>query len=279
MEDVKQVTTLNSFLDWWFVSFRSLHDLSGVGVGGDHCLAAALVVHVHQLGQVESGSLQNLHFTDADIMEGVDSLACLLNISGNRIWDKFVDNFFQVSATNFSLDDVSHLLPDVLDLGALGVASLLLAVLLLQGESDAEDTEHVSVTGLDVNVALDQSLPLLDHGPQLVGGQVHAVEGGQAVLSLDVLNNQLELSVRSLSVILILEISKGNLKNSSLQTLGGNLGSSSSVNQSLANLTDLEDSWSLDVIPVLSCEWINDLLLDTLLASNLEALVFAYSHV
>merc|ERR1719328_509113 len=201
MEDVKQVTTLNSFLDWWFVSFRSLHDLSGVGVGGDHCLAAALVVHVHQLGQVESGSLQNLHFTDVDIMEGVDSLACLLNISGNRIWDEFVDNFLQVSAAHFSLDDVGHLLPDVLDLGALGVASLLLAVLLLQGESNAEDTEHVSVTGLDVNVALDQGLPLLDHGPQLVGGQVHAVEGGQAVLSLDVLDNKLELSVRSLSVI------------------------------------------------------------------------------
>merc|ERR1719328_959077 len=178
MEDVKQVSTLNSFLDWWFVSFWSLHDLSGVGVGGDHRLAAALVVHVHQLGQVESGSLQNLHFTDVDIMEGVDSLACLLNISGNRIWDKFVDNFLQVSAAHF-----------------------------------------------------------------------------------------------------VLEISKGNLENSSLQTLGGNLGSSSSVNQSLANLTDLEDSWSLDVIPVLSCEWINDLLLDTLLASNLEALVFAYSHV
>merc|ERR1719328_599764 len=279
MEDVKQVNTLNGFLDRWFISFRSLHHLPGVGVSGDHGLAAALVVHVHQLGQVESGSLQNLYFTDVDIMEGVDSLTCLLNISGNRIWDKFVDNFLQVGATNFSLDDVCHLLPDVLHLGALGVAGLLLAVLLLQGESNAEDTEHVSVTGLDVDVALDQGLPLLDHGPQLVSGQVHAVEGGQAVLSLNILDNQLELSVRSLSVILILEISRGNLENSSLQTLGGNLGSSSSVHQSLANLTDLEDSWSLDVIPVLSCEWINDLLLDTLLASNLEALVFAYSHV
>merc|ERR1719328_183953 len=101
MEDVKQVNTLNSFLDWWFVSFWSLHDLSGVGVGGDHRLAAALVVHVHQLGQVESGSLQNLHFTDVDIVEGVDSLACLLNISGNRIWDKFVDNFLQVGAAHY----------------------------------------------------------------------------------------------------------------------------------------------------------------------------------
>ena len=79
MEQVKN--TLNSFLDWWFVSFWSLHDLPGVGVGGHHGLPTALVVHVHQLGQVESGSLQNLHFTDVDIMKGVDS--CNIKI---RFW-------------------------------------------------------------------------------------------------------------------------------------------------------------------------------------------------
>ena len=51
------------------------------------------------------------------------------------------------------------------------------------------------------------------------------------------------------------------------------------VDQGLANLTNLEGVGSLDVIPVLPGEGIHDLLLDTLLASNLEALVFAYSHL
>ena len=37
---------------------------------------------------------------------------------------------------------------------------------------------------LAVNVALDEGLPLLDHGPQLVCGQVHPVEVGDTVLSL-----------------------------------------------------------------------------------------------
>ena len=50
------------------------------------------------------------------------------------------------------------------------------------------------------------------------------------------------------------------------------------VDQGLANLTNLEGVGSLDVIPVLPGEGIHDLLLDTLLASNLEALVLAYSH-
>ena len=73
----------------------------------------------------------------------------------------------------------------------------------------------------------------------------------------------------------------------------------SPVHQGLSNLSDLEDGWGLDVIPgnkkvvkevkcsgtvlfhspVLPGERINDLLLNTLLASNLEALVFAYSHL
>jgi hypothetical protein len=37
---------------------------------------------------------------------------------------------------------------------------------------------------LAVNVALDESLPLLDHGPELVCSQVHPVEVGDAVLAL-----------------------------------------------------------------------------------------------
>ena len=53
----------------------------------------------------------------------------------------------------------------------------------------------------------------------------------------------------------------------------------SPVDQSLSDLSDLKHRWGLDVIPVLPGERINDLLLDTLLASDLEALVFAYSHL
>ena len=44
--------------------------------------------------------------------------------------------------------------------------------------------EGVAISGLDVAVGLDQRLPLLHHGPQLVSGQAHAVEVGQAVLTL-----------------------------------------------------------------------------------------------
>ena len=44
--------------------------------------------------------------------------------------------------------------------------------------------EGVAISGLDVAVGLDEGLPLLHHGPQLVSGQAHAVEVGEAVLAL-----------------------------------------------------------------------------------------------
>merc|ERR1719461_2668832 len=81
-----------------------------------------------------------------------------------------------------------HLLPDVLDLSTLGITGLLGRSVQLGGESNAEKSEHVSVSCLDVNISLDQGLPLLDHGPEFVGGQVHAMEAGETVLALDLLD-------------------------------------------------------------------------------------------
>merc|ERR1719175_333730 len=47
----------------------------------------------------------------------------------------------------------------------------------------------VTISGLDVAVGLNQRLPLLHHRPQLVSGQPHPVEAGQAVLALNFLKD------------------------------------------------------------------------------------------
>lgn len=65
-------------------------------------------------------------------------------------------NTFKVDSANFTSNDVNHLLTDGLDLGMLGVARLSLRLLLLLGEADAEDSEEVTVGGLNLNVSLDQ---------------------------------------------------------------------------------------------------------------------------
>ena len=106
----------------------------------------------------------------------------------------------------------------------LGVARLLDLLAagrsLLLREADAEDPEEESVGGLDVGVGLDERLPLLDHGPQLVGRKVHAIKVGEAVLALHVLADKLELAERPLRVVLAVEIGKRNLVNATLEAIG-----------------------------------------------------------
>ena len=84
---------------------------------------------------------------------------------------------------------------------ALSIAALLGLLCLLLGEADAEEPEDVSVCGLDISVGLNQGLPLLHHGPELVGGQAHAVEVGQTVLALNIFTDELELLERPLGIL------------------------------------------------------------------------------
>ena len=106
----------------------------------------------------------------------------------------------------------------------LGVASLLDLLAagrgLLLRETNAEDPEEESVGGLDVSEGLNEGLPLLDHGPQLVGCQVHAVEVGEAVLALHILADQLELAEGPLRVVLAVEIGQRNLVDAPLEAIG-----------------------------------------------------------
>ena len=53
---------------------------------------------------------------------------------------------------------LDHLSADLPDLRRLGVAGLANLVRLLGGEPDAEQTEKISIGGLDGSVGLDQSL-------------------------------------------------------------------------------------------------------------------------
>ena len=83
----------------------------------------------------------------------------------------------------------------------LGVAMFLGRMLLLLGETNAENPQKVSIGGFYIDVSLNQSLPFLDHGTEFISGQVHAIKLCQAVLSLNIFTGKLELLVRSLCVL------------------------------------------------------------------------------
>ena len=72
-------------------------------------------------------------------------------------------------------------------LGVLGVASGLNLSLNAAGEGNAEETHKVTVLGLSLSKRLNKGVPLLDERAKLISGEVHAIEGGKYVGSLNLL--------------------------------------------------------------------------------------------
>lgn len=95
---------------------------------------------------------------------------------------------------NSRLHNLHHLLSDELLVGSLGIAGCFNLSWCFLGESNAEHSNDVSIGGLGLNVALNKRVPLFDHGASLISGDVHTVEVGVAVISLDLIDLELKLS-------------------------------------------------------------------------------------
>lgn len=89
------------------------------------------------------------------------------------------------------------------------VTSLFYLCRPLLSETYAEHTQKIAVGGLDVNIGFDQSLPFLDHGPQLVSGEIHAMEIGHDISTLNVFGDEAEFAERNL---VVLKVSEGDFE-------------------------------------------------------------------
>merc|ERR1712136_335404 len=121
------VEMLDRVEDGGLVTLRPGDDLTLSGLHSN--CAFALAVHVKQLTEVETGTLQDLDFVDEDIVEWIDGLTGLFDVFADGVGDQLVDGFLQVGRTNLLGDDLHHLTADVLDLLRLGIGSLLDLVL------------------------------------------------------------------------------------------------------------------------------------------------------
>lgn len=127
-----------------------------------------------KLAQIELGGLQDLGFSDVDVLQGEDTLrrnemsldtrklssqdthlGGLLDLSANALGHKLLDQILQFTLA-FPLHDFHHLGSDLSDLSRLSVRSLLDLLTVLSGESDGEQSDEVTVGGSDVDVGLDQ---------------------------------------------------------------------------------------------------------------------------
>jgi hypothetical protein len=81
------------------------------------------------------------------------------------------------------LFDISNDRGYLTDLGGLCIAGTLHLVGSPLCESNAKQPQHVVVSGLHINMGLNQCLPFLDQGPKLVGRKIHTLKNKQNKLT------------------------------------------------------------------------------------------------
>jgi hypothetical protein len=160
-------------------------------------------------------------------------LGSFLNLTTDDLGDELGCELCEGAAGGFALNDLGHLLSDSSDLRGGGIGGLLDLVGSALGESNGEQAEEVVVGSLDCDIGLNQRLPLSDERPQLIGCEVETMKIGQAVLSLDLIDPELDLS--ECVVLILLQIRQRNLEDSALQCIVCVLEAGGSVDEGLAD--------------------------------------------
>lgn len=227
---------------------------------------------LHQGGNIKLGLLDNLNLADIAILNGENRGSLTLNLLSGGSSNKSLDEGLEVTLSSEAGHGGNHLSADLLHLGGLGVASLLQLIVLLLGESNAEHADNVSVGGTAVDVGLDDGLLLLDEGAKLVAGHIHAVEVEEAVVSLDILDAQLDLTVGHGFVVV--EVGQRKLNNTTLEVIRGDLGTLGLRDDGLTAVLFGKNRRSDELVPFLLEEGIDGLLLGSLLGLG-ETLVLS----
>lgn len=151
------------------------------------------------MGTVDLGSLQDLDLGDGGVLDGVDHFALVAELGGEGLVHAPGHEALDLLGGGLAGDVVVDSLPDGSHLLGSRVRGLALLLIESGSESNDEDSEDVSVGGFDLNHAFDQGLPFVDELVELVSSHAHPVKRCQAVLSVNLVDNQLDFSPAPLS--------------------------------------------------------------------------------
>jgi len=221
------------------------------------------LVQLVQSDDIELRLLKGLDLSDDSSAQWVDELASLQDELGELIDVVELSNEVnQVRLGSFLSDDFYNLLSDLLDLLLLSITGLSGLTSLSAGEGSDEDSKNVAILSFSFAVSINKGLPLSDELAELVSGHVHSMEVSHAGSSLNVFDAELDSSP---SIIVVVQISKGSLNDSTLQGVRSDLCAGSLGNTGFAYESGEERCWGLDVVPFFSKERVLNLLLGTLL--------------
>jgi hypothetical protein len=105
-----------------------------------------------------------------------------------------LDHISERRLLDSSLHDLHHLLSNELLVGSLGIARGFNLPWSLLGEGNAEKSHEVTIGGLGLDESLNEGVPFLNHRAGLISGDIHSVEVGIAIKSLDFIYLELHLS-------------------------------------------------------------------------------------
>jgi hypothetical protein len=191
------------------------------------------MLNPHKNPRAQRGVKKNSTPIATYVLERVDALGGLLNLTANHLGDELGSELSEGAGGSLAGDDVNHLAADGADLGRCSIGGLLDLVGAALGESDGEEADEVVVGGLDGDVGLNEGLPLADQGSQLVRGEVETVEVGQAVLALNLVDAEADLAEGV--VLVLLEIGEGDLEDATLEGIVGVLETGCAVHEGLAD--------------------------------------------
>lgn len=180
------------------------------------------MVKFHKLGEIELGLLEDLDLADEDVLKGEDLGAVLGDLLGDLVGDELLEEFLEGVLLDLGHHSFHHLGAELLFVGALGVAGSLNLVLVASGEGNGEGSDEVTISSLGLNEGLDDGVPFLDKGGELIAGDVHTVEVGEAVEALNFLDLNLDLSPCGL-VGVVVELTERDVEDTAAEGVSGDL--------------------------------------------------------
>lgn len=160
-------------------------------------------------------------------------MSSFFDLTSNNLGNEFGSELRQSPGRSLTGDDIGHLLANATNLRRAGVGGLLDLVWSSLGKGNGEQAEEVVIGRLHGHIGFDQGLPLADQRSKLVRGEVETVEVCEAVLSLDLVHAELDLSESV--VFIVLEISQGDFEDSAFEGVVCVLKTCSPVDERLAN--------------------------------------------
>lgn len=122
-------------------------------------------------------------------------------------------------------------------------------------ERNSEHSDNVTIQGLGLHEGLDKGVPFLDHLAGVIPRDVHAVEVGVAIETLNLINLELKLSPGLREFWLwIIAIVKRNGDDTSSKRVTGLRQTGSLITRHQCDILFIK-SWSLNVVPLFFGKW------------------------